>query len=156
MNESGKEKLRVQLRAFFEAIMEEADANLGFARKLAHALAGEGTEDAAADTAPQSGKKNKPAIAKPVSPAPPPASQSFDPLELHLEAALISGQEAEARAFLERLDRAQLEEVVKAQRLPGGKNLQRLIREATDSACAVNAIVDSAAERVRSRYSAAS
>lgn len=79
---------------------------------------------------------------------------TFDPLECHIEAAILNGREQEARAFLGKLDRAQLEEVVKVQRLPGAKTLQKTIQEA-DAASAVDAIVGSAAERVRNRYSAA-
>jgi hypothetical protein len=81
---------------------------------------------------------------------------TFDPLECHIEAALLNGREQEARAFLGKLDRVQLEEVVRAQRLPGAKMLQKAILEAPDPASVVDAIVISATEKVRSRYSAAS
>lgn len=79
---------------------------------------------------------------------------SFDPLECHIEGALLSGREQEAREFLRKLDRWQLEEVVKAQRLPGTRNLQKAIYEG-DTASAVDAIVGSAFERIRSRLSTA-
>ncbi|ADP69348.1 hypothetical protein Rvan_0058 [Rhodomicrobium vannielii ATCC 17100] len=78
---------------------------------------------------------------------------TFDPLECHIEAAVMGGREQEARAFLGRLDRSQLEEVVKAQRLPGQRSLTQAIRDAEQTS-AVNAIVDSAAERVKRRFSA--
>ncbi|MFT4080268.1 hypothetical protein [Rhodomicrobium sp.] len=78
---------------------------------------------------------------------------TFDPLECHIEAAVMGGREQEARAFLGRLDRSQLEEVVKAQRLPGQRSLTQAIRDA-EQASAVDAIVDSAAERVKRRFSA--
>jgi hypothetical protein len=110
----------------------------------------------------------------PVSPPPPPPSVpaayqaakdaakantllqniSFDPLECHIEAALLGGREQEARNFLNKLDRWQLEEVVKAQRLPGTRNLQKAIYEG-DTPSAVEAIVGSAFERIRSRLSTA-
>jgi hypothetical protein len=79
---------------------------------------------------------------------------SFDPLECHIEGALLGGREQEARDFLSKLDRWQLEEVVKAQRLPGTRNLQKAIYEG-DTATAVEAIVGSARERIRSRLSTA-
>jgi hypothetical protein len=79
---------------------------------------------------------------------------SFDPLECHIEAALLGGREQEARGFLNKLDRWQLEEVVKAQRLPGTRNLQKAIYEG-DTSSAVEAIVGSAFERIRSRLSTA-
>jgi hypothetical protein len=79
---------------------------------------------------------------------------SFDPLECHIEAALLGGREQEARSFLSKLDRWQLEEVVKAQRLPGTRNLQKAIYEG-DTPSAVEAIVGSAFERIRSRLSTA-
>ena len=79
---------------------------------------------------------------------------SFDPLECHIEAALLGGREQEARNFLNKLDRWQLEEVVKAQRLPGTRNLQKAIYEG-DTPSAVEAIVGSAFERIRSRLSTA-
>jgi hypothetical protein len=79
---------------------------------------------------------------------------SFDPLECHIEAALLGGREQEARSFLNKLDRWQLEEVVKAQRLPGTRNLQKAIYEG-DTPSAVEAIVGSAFERIRNRLSTA-
>ena len=79
---------------------------------------------------------------------------SFDPLECHIEAALLGGREQEARNFLSKLDRWQLEEVVKAQRLPGTRNLRKAIYEG-DTPSAVEAIVGSAFERIRSRLSTA-
>jgi hypothetical protein len=102
------------------------------------------------------------------SPAPPPGTAAkdngkankllhnitFDPLECHVEAALLSGREQEVRTFLGKLDRWQLEEVVKAQRLPGTRNLQKAIFEG-DTPSAVEAIVGSAFERIRSRLSTA-
>jgi hypothetical protein len=77
---------------------------------------------------------------------------TFDPFECHIEAALLSGREQEARLFLSKLDRWQLEEVVKAQRLPGTRALQSAIFEG-DTASAVDAIMSSAFERIRSRLS---
>jgi hypothetical protein len=79
---------------------------------------------------------------------------TFDPLECHVEAALLSGREQEARSFLCKLDRWQLEEVVKAQRLPGSRNLQKAIYEG-DTTSAVEAIVSGAFERIRGRLSTA-
>jgi hypothetical protein len=80
---------------------------------------------------------------------------TFDPLECQIEAALMNGREQEARAFLDKLDRVQLGEVVVAQRLLGAKSLQKAIQK-LDRELAVDAILGSAAQKVRSRYSAAS
>jgi hypothetical protein len=143
MSEDRQARILASLHVLFEAIAEEARANAAFAGKVEASLANA--------AAPSSRGRNGGA---------PSASNkllhnvTFDPLECHIEAALITGREQEARAFLGKLDRAQLEEVVKAQRLPGAKGLQKTIFE-TDSASAVDAIVGSAAERVRNRLSAA-
>jgi hypothetical protein len=147
-----------RLRALFQVIAEEAHANPGFARKVEASL-----------TNPVERKEHQAQLSRPARKPAAPAVKAkekgeahkmlhnvtFDPLECHIEAALLNGREQEARAFLGKLDQAQLEEVVKAQRLPGAKSLQKTIHEA-DRALAVDAIVGSAAERVRSRYSAAS
>ncbi len=143
MSEDRQARILASLRKLFEAIAEEARGNPSFAGKVEASLA------AAAETANRG----------PRVPAPAPSNKllhnvTFDPLECHIEAALLTGREHEARAFLGKLDRRQLEEVVKAQRLPAAKNLQKTILEA-DAASAVDAIVGSAAERVRNRLSAA-
>jgi hypothetical protein len=152
------QKLLPKLRALFDAIMEEAAANPAFAAKVEAALASEETDKS---KLPGASKQVKKAPAVAVKPKPAEAHHmlhnvTFDPLECHIEAALLNGREQEARAFLGKLDRAQLEEVVRAQRLPGAKMLQRAILEAPDPASVVDAIVISATEKVRSRYSAAS
>ncbi|MGO8954988.1 MAG: hypothetical protein ACLPWS_13125 [Rhodomicrobium sp.] len=150
MSESREAKILKSLAALFEAIAEEALANPSFAGKVEASLAKTGAllkppRKPAAPAAPKdSGKMPTRTLLHNVT---------FDPLECHIEAALISGREDEARAFLGKLDRGQLEEVVKAQRLPGAKSLHKAILEA-DAASAVDAIVGSAAERVRNRLSA--
>jgi hypothetical protein len=150
MNGNGEARLLTRLRALLEAVAEEARVNPVFAAKAEATLA----LAEAALAAPQ----------WPAGPLPRPAdggkgqtilqNVTFDPLECQIEAALISGREQEARDFLGKLDRTQLDEVVKVQRLPGAKGLHKTISEA-DAATAVEAIVGSAAERVRSRFSAA-
>ncbi len=145
-------RVLTRLRALFEVIAEEAHSNPAFARKLEAAFGG------APETASMGG------ASKLTTPAATPKEAgaahtilhniTFDPLECHIEAALLSGREQEARAFLGKLDRSQLEAVIRAQRLPGAKNLHKKIHE-DDPAAAVDAIVGSAAERVRSRHSAA-
>ncbi len=143
MSEDRQSRILASLRELFEAIATEARGNPSFAGKVEASLANA--------AGPSSRGRNSPA---------PAASNkllhnvTFDPLECHIEAALLTGREQEARAFLGKLDRGQLEEVVKAQRLPAAKSLQKTIFEA-DSASAVDAIVGSAAERVRNRLSAA-
>jgi hypothetical protein len=140
-------RVLVRLRALFDAIAEEAHANPLFARKVEASLAV--TPDRSRKMSPPGAKPKEYGEAHPML-----HNIMFDPLECQIEAALLSGREQEARAFLGKLDRAQLEAVVKAQRLPGAKGLQKAIQGA-DQAFAVDAIVGSAAERVRSRYSAA-
>ncbi len=147
-----------KLRALFAAIIEEADANPAFAAKVEAALTLEESDTSAQPAVSKQGKK---VAAQPVKPkqAEPHTmlhNVTFDPLECHIEAALLNGREQEARVFLGKLDKAQLEEVVKAQRLPGAKMLQKVILESADHAAAVDAIVVSAAAKVRNRYSAAS
>jgi hypothetical protein len=152
MSESREAKILAGLAALFEAVAEEAIANPSFAGKVEATLAkaaapSKRTRKPAAPAAPKdSGKMHTHTLLDNVT---------FDPLECHIEAALITGREHEARAFLGKLDRGQLEEVVKAQRLPGAKSLHKAILEA-DAASAVDAIVGSAAERVRNRLSAGS
>jgi hypothetical protein len=150
MSENREARLLTRLRALFEAVAEEARANPIFAAKAEAALAQ--AEEAFGPEQWPVGAQPKPAddgkshtILKNVT---------FDPLEIHIEAALISGREREARDFLGKLNRTQLDEVVKVQRLPGAKGLHKTIFE-DDAASAVDAIVGSAAERVRSRFSAA-
>ena len=149
MSENSEAKLLTRLRALFDAVAEEARINPSFAAKAEASLA----QAEAALIAQQwpAGPQSKLAdsgrshtILKNVT---------FDPLECQIEAALISGREQEARDFLGKLNRTQLEEVVRAQRLPGANGLHKTISEA-DAAAAVDAIVGSAAERVRSRFSA--
>jgi hypothetical protein len=149
MSENSEARLLMRLRALLEAVAEEARINPSFAAKAEAALA----QAEAILNAQQwpAGQQPKPAdagknhtILKNVT---------FDPLECQIEAAIISGREREAREFLGKLNRTQLEEVVRAQRLPGAKGLHKTISEA-DAARAVDAIVGSAAERVRSRFSA--
>ncbi len=149
-------RVLARLRALFDVIAAEAHANPSFARKVdasfTPALEPRLYEISAATAA------RKPlAAAKPREAGEPHTmlhNITFDPLECQIEAALLDGREHEARAFLGRLDRGQLEAVVRAQRLPGAKSLQRRFHE-DDQASAVEAIVGSAAERVRSRFSAA-
>jgi hypothetical protein len=146
----------VRLRALFDVIAEEARANPAFARKLEASIDSlsdrNGYEFPAARSAHRAAPASRP---KEVCDAHPMLHNiTFDPLECQIEAALLNGREQEARNFLGKLDRVQLGEVVRAQRLPGAKSLQKRIEE-VDAASAVEAIVGSAAERVRSRYFAA-
>ncbi len=141
MSKDRQAKILASLRELFEAIADEARRNPAFAGKVEASLAN------AAVTANQ-GRPTPAASNKLLH------NVTFDPLECHIEAALLTGREQEARAFLGKLHQVQLEEVVKAQRLPGAKNLQKTIFEA-DATSAVDAIVGSAAERVRNRLSAA-
>ncbi len=157
MNEDRQARILAALRDLFDAIAEEVRSNPSFAGKVQASLA-----NALGMPGPV---RNLPA---PVVTPPPPAAASkestksnmllhnvtFDPLECHIEAALLNGREQEARLFLNRLDRWQLEEVVKAQRLPGSRNLQQAIYEG-DTATAVEAIVGGAFERIRSRLGSA-
>jgi hypothetical protein len=156
--EASTSKILPKLRALFAAITEEAAANPAFAAKVEAALALD--EPDTINQAPTS-KQEKKAAAPSAKPKQADAHQmlhnvTFDPLECHIEAALLNGREQEARAFLGKLDKVQLEEVVKAQRLPGAKMLQKVILETADTAAVVDAIVVSAAAKVRNRYSAAS
>jgi hypothetical protein len=150
MSENREAKLLARLRALFEAVAEEVRANPTFAAKaeasLAHAEAALAAQRWPIGTQPKPAEDSKSHTIL--------QNVTFDPLEIHIEAALISGREREARDFLGKLNRAQLDEVVKAQRLPGAKGLHKTIFEA-DAASAVDAIVGSATERVRSRFSAA-
>jgi hypothetical protein len=148
MSEDREAKILAGLRALFEAIAVEARDNPGFAGKVEATLAQAGTSPARSLLGPAALAKER---AKPHSLL---HHVTFDPLECLIEAALINGREQEARAFLGKLDQAQLEEVVRAQRLPGAKSLRQKIAEA-GTAAAVEAIVGSAAERVRSRLSVA-
>ena len=149
-------RVLARLRALFDAIAAEAHANPPFARKvetsLANALEPRLYEVPAAAAARKPLAAGKPKEAGETHPML--HNITFDPLECQLEAALLNGREQEARAFLGKLDRGQLEAVVKAQRLPGARGLQKKI-EGDDQASAVEAIVGSATERVRSRFSAA-
>lgn len=157
MNDDRQARILAALRELFDVIAEEVRSNPSFAGKVQASLANAAgvinpprnlpvpvaAPPAAAPAAKDSGKANKLLH-----------NITFDPLECHIEAALLGGREQEARVFLSKLDRWQLEEVVKAQRLPGTKNLQKAIFEG-DSASAVEAIVGSAFERIRSRLSTA-
>jgi hypothetical protein len=157
MNDDRQARILAALRELFDAIAEEVRSNPSFAGKVQASLANAAgmmnpprnlpvpvaAPPAAAPAAKDSGKANKLLH-----------NITFDPLECHIEAALLGGREQEARVFLSKLDRWQLEEVVKAQRLPGTKNLQKAIFEG-DSASAVEAIVGSAFERIRGRLSTA-
>jgi hypothetical protein len=150
MNEDRSGRLLQALSTLLEVIAQEASTNPAFARKVEaafkladHALRPQRRQEAAPQSSAEFGKGQT--LLQNVT---------FDPLECHLEAALLGGREQEARAFLGKLDRSQLEEVVKAQRLPGAKSLHKTILEG-DAASAVDAIVGSAEERVRSRISAA-
>ncbi len=134
-------RLLAKLRALFDAIVEEAGANPSFAAKVEAALADR--KEPQPNHAPKGPNETHKML-----------HNVFDPLECHIEAALLNGREQEARAFLGKLNSAQLEAVVKAQRLPGAKGLQKTIQEA-DAESVVDAILGSAAERVRNRLSAA-
>jgi hypothetical protein len=179
MNDDRQARILAALRDLFEAIAVEVRSNPSVAGKVQAALTG---APAAPPVPPPQSAMNalrgasSAAQARPVSPVlaaipatmplPPAAGPkdakansllqnvTFDPLECHIEAALLSGREQEARLFLSKLDRWQLEEVVKAQRLPGTRNLQKAIFEG-DTASAVDAIMSSAFERIRSRLSTA-
>ena len=145
-----------RLRALFDAILGEAQANRAFAERLEAAII---AVELAVQGGLAAGARNHAApTAKPKDGGDAHTllhTVTFDPLECQIESALLNGREQEARAFLGRLDRAQLGAVIKAQRLPGAKSLQQRIQEA-DAASAVDAIVGSAAEKVRNRHSAAS
>jgi len=150
MSENREAGILANLHALLDAVVEEMQGNPGFALKVEASLSKLGGGVRQAEAAPAQAAEAKEA-------GKPPRlldHVTFDPLECHIEASLISGREQEARAFLGKLDRVQLDEVVKVQRLPGAKTLQKTIFEA-DAAAAVDAIVGSAAERVRSRLSAA-
>ncbi len=150
MSEDREAKILTRLRALFDTIAEETRANPSFAGKVEASFV-----NAGAATRQPLQRQSASAAAKDDGKAHTLLNNvTFDPLECHIEAALINGREQEARAFLGKLDRGQLEEVVKAQRLPAAKSLQKAILD-TDAASAVDAIVGSAAERVRSRLSAA-
>ncbi|MFZ0571484.1 MAG: hypothetical protein WA384_07270 [Rhodomicrobium sp.] len=143
MSEERQARILASLRELFEAIAAEARGNPSFAGKVEASLANAAEKADHGRTSPAPAASNKLLH-----------NITFDPLECHIEAALVTGREQEARAFLGKLDRGQLEQVVKAQRLPAAKNLHKTILEA-DTASAVDAIVGSAAERVRNRLSAA-
>jgi hypothetical protein len=149
MNEDRPQLILSRLRGLFAVIAEEARANPEFAGKVEATLGIAAGRKPYAPALPASRPKEKSEAHKMLH------NITFDPLECHIESALLGGREEEARAFLGKLDRGQLDEVVKAQRLPGAKSLSEKILE-TDTATAVDAIVGSAAERVRSRLSAAS
>jgi hypothetical protein len=148
-------RIATRLQALFAVIAEEARANPSFARKIEASLEGAAEKRGCEFAAARPSRRPTPmARPKEIGVAHTMLHNiTFDPLECQIEAALLNGREQEARNFLGRLDRSQLEAVVKAQRLPGAKSLQRKIQEA-DAASAVEAIVGSAAERVRSRHSA--
>jgi hypothetical protein len=184
MNDDRQARILAALRDLFETIASEVRSNPAFAGKVMASLTGtpavpqaqapsamsalRGASTAAATQArpmsPVPGLLG--ALPATPQPAPPPGAPkdskanmllhnvTFDPLECHIEAALLGGREQEARLFLSKLDRWQLEEVVKAQRLPGTRNLQKAIFEG-DTASAVDAIMSSAFERIRSRLSSA-
>jgi hypothetical protein len=158
MTDNSPGRLALKLRALFNVIIEEAGANPRFARKIDAALS-QAVQEAIrpeADVLLQARQGTVLSEKKTQhDPHPMLHNVTFDPLECHIEAAILNGREQEARAFLGRLDRTQLEEVVKVQRLPGAKNLQKTILEAVDAASAVDAIVGSASEKLRYRYSAA-
>jgi hypothetical protein len=157
MNDDRQARILAALRELFDAIAEEVRSNPSFAGKVQASLA-----NAAGMMNPPRNLPVPVAAPPAVAPAAKDSSKAnkllhnitFDPLECHIEAALLGGREQEARVFLSKLDRWQLEEVVKAQRLPGTKNLQKAIFEG-DSASAVEAIVGSAFERIRGRLSTA-
>ncbi len=145
MTSEREASILTSLHALFQAVAEEARANPSFAGKveasLANAGAAQRNQRQAAVPAPADAAKAHNLLNQ----------VTFDPLECHIEAALIGGREQEARAFLGKLDHGQLEQVVKAQRLPGAKGLQKAIVEG-GTATAVDAIVGSASERIRSRF----
>ncbi len=150
MSKDREAALIAKLDGLFEAIAQEARANPSFAAKLGCALTSleanlEMPQKPSGAAAAPGGEARHHTILENVT---------FDPLECQIEAALIGGREEEARAFLGKLNVVQLDEVVKTQRLPGAKDLQKTIFD-EDTAAAVDAIVGSAAERVRSRFSVA-
>ena len=152
MSEDHEAKILASLHSLFQAIAEEARGNPAFAGKIEACLANAKAPERQAPKRPgraSTGAKDNGKAPKLLN------HVTFDPLECHIEAALINGREHEARAFLGKLDRSQLEQVVKAQRLPAAKGLHKAILE-KDTASAVDAIVGSAAERVRNRLSASS
>jgi hypothetical protein len=145
MTSEREASILANLHALFQAVAEEARANPTFAGKVeatfTNAGAAQRSQRQAAAPAPADAVKARNLLNQ----------VTFDPLECHIEAALMSGQEQEARAFLGKLDHGQLEQVVKAQRLPGAKGLQKAILEG-GTATAVDAIVGSATQRIRSRF----
>jgi hypothetical protein len=150
MNGKHESTLLTRLRALIGAVAEEARVNPAFAAKAEASLA---QAEAALKVPPRAGGP-EPKLAEDSKSHTILQNVTFDPLECQIEAALIGGREQEARDFLSKLNRTQLEEVVKVQRLPGAKSLHKTIFE-EDGSSAVDAIVGSAAERVRSRFSAA-
>jgi hypothetical protein len=149
MSENGETRLLTRLRALLEAVAEEARINPAFAAKAEASLA----LAEAALTASLSPAGPQPKVTDGGKSHTILQNVTFDPLECHIEAALIGGREQEARDFLGKLNRTQLDEVVNTQRLPGAKGLHKTISE-EDAAAAIDAIVGSAAGRVRSRFSA--
>jgi hypothetical protein len=150
-------KMLAGLRVLFDAVAEEASKNPAFAGKVEASLASALDRKGHETRPPRRLRKQSSTALKTKDKSEAHKmlhNVTFDPLECHIEAALLNGREQEVRAFLGKLDRAQLEEVVKVQRLPGAKSLQKAIQEA-EQARAIDAIVGSAAEKVRSRYSAA-
>jgi hypothetical protein len=145
-----QEKLQHKLVTLIGVVLEEAEANPAFARRLESVFEGGrlGLEERLQMAAPTDAARIEPKSSV-ITQA------SFDPLEVHLEAALVNGKEQEARAFLHRLSRSQLEDVVKAQRLPNSRALQKTISEAQSPSAAVDSIVESAAQKARGRVAAA-
>ncbi len=143
--------LKARLRALFDAISAEVAVNPRFAEAIkaawTNAAMTPGGSRSKAGAASRDGPDQK--LTKPAARPP------FDPLAVHLEAALLNGREQEARAFLNKLSRAELQEVVQAQRLPGGKALQKAILEAADPASVLDDVVASAGQKVRGRHLAA-
>lgn len=137
-----------RLRAFFDAVLGEAERNPPFAKALSEALAvSEAARETPKAVQPASASQQDSKLRIPAA--------GFDPLAVHLEVALLNGREQEAREFLRKLSRSELQEVVQAQRLPGAKALQKAILEAPDPAAMVDDVVASAGQKAKGRLSAA-
>jgi hypothetical protein len=142
------ENVGLALKSLFNVILAESEVNPPFAAKLAQALRAV-EQDAAAPEAAETAQSSEDEAAAQ-------EAGSFDPLQVHLEAAVIDGLEVQVREFLGKLTRPQLKEIVSAQRLPHATGLMSLIDTAETSSEAIDSIIDSVVEKVRARISAAS
>jgi hypothetical protein len=174
MNRVERDQLALKLAAVFEAVVAEVKANPVFAEKLGAIITGgEGEQSHSGRNRMRKKSPIANPSAAPEQPATAPLQQKaqgkiqdeghapFDPLKVHLEAAIINGRESEARAFLTALTAEQLETVVRAQRVPQAKALQKLIQETSGvgsnpESHVIDAILNNVAASVRGRQLAAS